>query len=92
MKFWDYVEKPGHKSDTKSKSIMSARVAEVHQLFRNKMGAVDQDSVKSRVQGLTRELAMVWSQKQLAHIVECAVSEAHCNYNIDDYAAEPFTD
>ena len=56
------------------------------------MGAVDQDSVKSRVQGLTRELAMVWSQKQLAHIVECAVSAAHCNYNIDDYAAEPFTD
>ena len=59
MKFWDYVERSGHKPDIKAKSIMSANVAEVHQLFRNRMGAVDQDSVKSRVQGLTRELTMV---------------------------------
>ena len=56
------------------------------------MGAVDQDSVKARVQGVTSEMTRVWPQKQLAHIVECAVSEAHCNYNIDDYDAEYFSE
>ena len=92
MKFQDYVEKPGHKSDNKAKTIVEASVAKVHKIFRLQMGAVDQDSVKARVQGVTREMTRVWPQKQLAHIVECAVSAAHCNYNIDDYDAEYFTE
>ena len=91
MKFQDYIEEPGHKADNKAKSIVEASIAKVHQIFRLRMGAVDQDSVKARVQGVSREMTMVWSQKQLAHLVECAVSAAHCNYNIDDYDAEYFT-
>ena len=70
---------------------MEASIAKVHKIFRLRMGAVDQDSVKARVQRVSREMTMVWSQKQLAHIVECAVSAAYCNYNIDDYDAEYFT-
>ena len=70
---------------------MEASIEKVYEIFRLRMGAVDQDSVKARVQGVSREMTMVLSQKQLAHIVECAVSAAHCNYNIDDYDAEYFT-
>ena len=92
MKFWDYVEEPGHKSDSKAKTIVEASVAKVHKIFRLQMGAVDQDSVKARVQGVTREMTRYQPQKQLAHIAECAVSAAHCNYNIDDYDAEYFTE
>ena len=92
MKFQNYIEEPGHRADNKAKSIVEASIAKVHKIFRLRMGAVDQDSVKAKVQGVSREMAMVWSQKQLAHIVECAVSAAHCSYNIDDYDVEYFTD
>ena len=58
-------------------------MAKVHKIFRNNMGFVDQSDAKATVMALTSEITPKWYTKQLAFLEESAVSNAHCNYNLD---------
>ena len=81
MLFWDYIDN-GEK-DVKTKARVWATVAKVHQLFRKKLGYVDQSDVKATVQRLTGETDPKWYQNQLKFLIESVVSSCHSNYNLD---------
>ena len=68
-------------------------MAKVHEIFRKFMGPVDQVDVKAQVMGITRELVSAWHKKQLAFLIQTAIGNAHCNYNLDPSCkAEFFTE
>ena len=92
MLFWEYVDS-GEK-EVKTKSRVQATVSKVHELFRKKLGYVDQSDVKATVQGLTAEMDPKWYQNQLKFLIESAVSSCHANYNLDSSVAkrEAFTE
>ena len=91
MTFQDYIE--GGKSDVKRKKFVLNPVAKVHEIFRKFMGPVDQVDVKAQVMGITRELVSAWHKKQLAFLIQTAIGNAHCNYNLDPSCkAEFFTE
>ena len=47
------------------------------------MGTVDQSDAKSHIMKLSAERVEAWHQKQLAFLIETAISWAHGNYNLD---------
>ena len=63
--------------------MVERTVAKVHKIFRKNMGFVDQSDAKATVMALTSEITPKWYTKQLAFLEETAVSNAHCNYNLD---------
>ena len=73
MKFWVY-DNEGSAGDVKGKIWKAKPVAMVHRLFRNFMGSVDQSDVKSHVMKLTSERVQSWHKKQLAFLIEAAIS------------------
>ena len=54
MKFWEYDESVAS-GDVKSKRWTNRLVAKVHEVFRTKLGFVDQADVKATVMALTSE-------------------------------------
>ena len=88
MQFWEY--KDTGESEVKEKGLFERRVPIAHYLYRNFLGAVDQRDVKSHVMAITRERVAHWYQKQLRFAVECAISAAHSNYNLDPTVTPEF--
>ena len=68
MGFWDYEDTA--KSDAKEKKWKKNNVAQVHDIFRKYMGAVNQSDVKAYVMEISHEYTPHWYEKQLAFLVE----------------------
>lgn len=81
MGFWDYEDTA--KSDAKEKKWKKNNVAQVHDIFRKYMGAVDQSDVKAYVMGISHEYTPHWYEKQLAFLVETSICNAFANFNLD---------
>ena len=88
MQFWEY--KDTGESEVKEKGLFERSVPMAHYIYRNFLGAVDQRDVKSHVMAITRERVARWHQKQLRFAVECAISAAHSNYNLDPTVTPEF--
>ena len=67
-------------------------VAKAHEIFRKYMGPVDQVDVIAQMMRISRELVSAWHKKQLAFLIQTAISNAHSHYNLDPSCkAEFFT-
>ena len=82
MQFWEY--KDTGESEVKEKGLFERSVPMAHYIYRNFLGAVDQRDVKSHVMAITRE------RVALRFAVECAISAAHSNYNLDPTVTPEF--
>ena len=73
----------------KAISWITTTVAMVHDIFRYKLGYVDESDVKATVMGLTQEMSAKWHENQLKFLIESTISGCHGNYNLDKGVDNP---